>query len=96
MFNIRCQRKRTGVDVKIKTNPEADIREAVFYKMSELKCPILKMQYSSLSLEDVFLELTQDEMEEEIPREELVRRKMIAFRKNGKRRKEKRTMKAIF
>ena len=60
------------VDVKIKTNPEADIREAVFYKMSELKCPILKMQYSSLSLEDVFLELTQDEMEDEIPREELV------------------------
>lgn len=33
--------------------------------MAELQCPILKMQYSSLSLEDVFLELTEDSEAEE-------------------------------
>lgn len=53
------------VDVRIKTSPDIDIRENIFYKMSDLKCPILKMQSSSLSLEDVFLELTEDSKGEE-------------------------------
>lgn len=48
------------INIKIKTSPEIDVRENIFYKMSDLKCPILKMQHSSLSLEDVFLELTED------------------------------------
>ena len=49
------------VDVRIKTAQDVDIRENIFYRMAELQCPILKMQYSSLSLEDVFLELTEDQ-----------------------------------
>lgn len=49
------------VNVRIKTSQDVDIREKIFYKMSDLQCPILKMQYSSLSLEDVFLELTDEE-----------------------------------
>ena len=35
-----------------------DIREAVFYKLAELKMPILSMQLDEKSLEDIFLELT--------------------------------------
>ncbi|HIV25921.1 MAG TPA: ABC transporter ATP-binding protein [Candidatus Scatomonas pullistercoris] len=53
------------VDVRIKTAQDVDIRENIFYRMAELQCPILKMQYSSLSLEDVFLELTEDSEAEE-------------------------------
>ena len=53
-------REKDCVDVRIKTGQDVDIREHIFYKMAELQCPIIKMQYSSLSLEDVFLELTED------------------------------------
>lgn len=53
------------VDVRIKTAQDVDTRENIFYRMAELQCPILKMQYSSLSLEDVFLELTEDSEAEE-------------------------------
>ncbi len=35
-----------------------DIREAVFYAMCETKTPILEMQYSRMSLEDIFLKVT--------------------------------------
>lgn len=35
-----------------------DIREAVFYKLAELRMPILSMQLDEKSLEDIFLELT--------------------------------------
>jgi len=35
-----------------------DIREAVFYKLAELRLPILSMQLDEKSLEDIFLELT--------------------------------------
>ncbi|WMJ89652.1 ABC transporter ATP-binding protein [Anaerocolumna sp. MB42-C2] len=36
-----------------------DIREAVFYALSDARCPILNMQSSNMSLEDIFLEVTQ-------------------------------------
>ena len=64
---VICQdsQEKGCLDIRIKTNPETDIREDIFYKMSEMRCPILKMQYSSLSLEDVFLELTEDTKPEE-------------------------------
>lgn len=37
-----------------------DIREAVFYALSDVKCPIFEMSSSTMSLEDIFLEVTQD------------------------------------
>lgn len=51
-------------NITIKTTGEADIRENVFFALAEEKCPILKMQFTNISLEDVFLKLT-DEGEEE-------------------------------
>lgn len=48
------------VQVEIKTPSEVDIREKVFYQMSEAKCPILMMKSANMSLEDIFLELTAD------------------------------------
>ena len=37
-----------------------DIREAVFYELAECKMPILEMNTITKSLEDVFIELTQE------------------------------------
>lgn len=52
-------------DVLVKTFGETDIRENIFFTLAEAKCPILKMQSTNMSLEDVFLKLTNDEDEEE-------------------------------
>lgn len=38
-----------------------DIREALFYKFAELHMPILEMHLIEKSLEDIFLQLTQDD-----------------------------------
>ncbi len=47
------------VKVSIYSAEENDIREEVFYSLSSAKCPIMDMQSSRMSLEDIFLELTQ-------------------------------------
>jgi ABC-2 type transport system ATP-binding protein len=44
---------------------EHDVREEVFYALAEAKLPILSMQYSEQSLEDIFLELTNDSQGDE-------------------------------
>ena len=36
------------------------MRENIFFALAEVKCPILKMQSSNMSLEEVFLKLTDD------------------------------------
>ena len=40
---------------------DADVREAVFYRLADARTPILEMRTQKMSLEDVFLELTQGE-----------------------------------
>lgn len=47
------------VDMSIKTKDTVDIREKLFYLCAQNEYPILGMQFNTLSLEDVFLELTQ-------------------------------------
>ncbi|MDD3279759.1 MAG: ABC transporter ATP-binding protein [Lachnospiraceae bacterium] len=47
-------------DVTIQTPKNVDLREEIFYKMAGKNCPILKMHFTTISLEDVFLELTQN------------------------------------
>lgn len=39
---------------------DKDIREQVFYALSDAKCPIFDMRSSSMSLEEIFLEVTQE------------------------------------
>lgn len=51
--------------VKVTTDEAADVREAVFYKMAEKDCPIMEMKSQKVSLEDVFLELTDNENKDE-------------------------------
>ena len=51
-----------GILPKIKeiSKENADIREQVFYALAEAKLPILEMTNAEKSLEDIFLELTED------------------------------------
>jgi len=49
------------VKVLVSAVDRTDIREAIFYRMAELRYPILAMKKESLSLEDIFLKLTTNE-----------------------------------
>lgn len=42
--------------------PAADVRERLFYAFAAHRCPIFSMQTTKASLEEVFLELTADEL----------------------------------
>ncbi len=46
--------------LKVISKENADIREQVFYALAEAKLPILEMNHAEKSLEDIFLELTED------------------------------------
>jgi gliding motility-associated transport system ATP-binding protein len=49
------------VSLSIYSNKDEDIREEVFYALSAAKCPIMDMQSNSMSLEDIFLEVTENQ-----------------------------------
>mgnify|MGYP002985484605 CR=1 FL=1 len=57
-------------DFTIKISGDVDMRENIFFALAEAKCPILKMQSSNMSLEEVFLKLTDDRNPEGRPAEE--------------------------
>ena len=42
------------------TEKEEELGEAIFYTLAENRCPILEMKAASMSLEEVFLEVTND------------------------------------
>ena len=47
------------VSLKITTDENTDVREKIFYKMAEKQMPIMDMHSTKISLEDIFLELTE-------------------------------------
>ena len=47
--------------VTVGTEENTDVREKVFYSMVNADCPILEMQSKKVSLEEIFLELTESE-----------------------------------
>lgn len=51
---------QNACDFTIKLSGNQDMRENIFFALAEVKCPILKMQSSNMSLEEVFLKLTDD------------------------------------
>lgn len=66
-----CKENAEGnLDVEIKMNGSEDIREELFYTFAEAKCPILTMKKNKVSLEKVFLELTEGEAAERAKEEE--------------------------
>ena len=62
-ISMEESKKEDGFDIIVKTSEKTDIREQIFYKLAEEKCPILRMESTTLSLEDIFLELTEDNNE---------------------------------
>lgn len=59
-ISIEKKSDQEGWNVTVSTEENADIREEVFFKMAENNCPILEMQSQKISLEEIFLELTED------------------------------------
>lgn len=59
------QEEEDCVDVSIHTEKDIDLRETIFHKLANINCPILKMQLSTMSLEDVFLELTEHDQNQD-------------------------------
>lgn len=55
---------------KISIQENVDIREKVFYAMAKANCPIYEMQVKRVSLEDVFLELTEGEKKKSTGKQE--------------------------
>ena len=52
------------VQVSLKTEGNEDVREKLFYACAENHCPILRMENTHVSLEDIFLELTSQDPSE--------------------------------
>ena len=59
-ISITDDKDQDGWAVKLSTEENTDIREDVFFKMAENHYPILEMQSRKVSLEEIFLELTED------------------------------------
>ncbi len=51
------------IDVSIKMEENADIREQLFYAMSKANCPIIEMKLHQMTLEEIFLALTHDNVQ---------------------------------
>jgi ABC-2 type transport system ATP-binding protein len=49
------------IKLRVASKKREDIREALFFRMADLRLPILAMKQENLSLEDIFLKLTTDE-----------------------------------
>lgn len=59
-ISIEKKSDQEGWNVTVSTEENTDIREEVFFKMAENHWPILEMQSQKISLEEIFLELTED------------------------------------
>ena len=60
-YKVESGKEKGSVEAVIETETGVDVREELFYVLAEKKLPILELQLSEKSLEDIFLELTQDE-----------------------------------
>ncbi|RDU23761.1 ABC transporter ATP-binding protein [Anaerosacchariphilus polymeriproducens] len=67
-YQITKSMESGSKDIKIQMKSQTDIREKLFFTFAEQRCPILMMDSTKISLEDVFLELTsKEQINEEIP-----------------------------
>lgn len=62
-FGTSKEKDCIAVDLKIQRNE--DIREALFYQLNDAKLPIMELILKERTLEDVFLELTGEDEEQE-------------------------------
>lgn len=57
------RKEKNSIDFIIETEPNIDVRPDIFRKMADNNLPILSMQTVDLSLEDIFIEVTENERE---------------------------------
>ncbi|MDF2538342.1 MAG: hypothetical protein K0S76_1363 [Herbinix sp.] len=71
--NIEVQEQTSSeiVNLMVHCDEHEDIREDIFYTMCELGTPILEMQTIRMSLEDIFLKVTNGSAEESVSEEDL-------------------------
>ncbi|MBX5477020.1 MAG: ABC transporter ATP-binding protein [Clostridia bacterium] len=50
-----------GAAFRLQAEPGRDVREALFYRLADARMPLLALQRDTMSLEEVFLKLTQEE-----------------------------------
>lgn len=55
------RKEKNTTDFIIETEPNVDVRPEIFRKMADNNLPILSMQTVDLSLEDIFIEVTENE-----------------------------------
>jgi ABC-2 type transport system ATP-binding protein len=58
-YDIHNSTEKDAWDVNLKSSQENDVREELFYALSAAKCPILMMKSSNVTLEDIFLKVTE-------------------------------------
>lgn len=63
-LKISENRENNLWNVTVTASEGNDVRETIFYKLAEVKCPIMEMKSNKASLEDIFLELTENEKED--------------------------------
>ena len=71
------------VRIKIVSKENTDIREEVFYALADARLPIMEMTHLEKSLEDIFLELTEDAKSSEP-----AKKRLFAGKGRPKRKKE--------
>ncbi len=57
-FELADESEAECTKVYVSTNADKDIREELFFAFANAKCPVVNMQYTTLSLEDVFIKVT--------------------------------------
>ena len=65
-IKIEDAKEEHAWNVTLSTKEDMDIREEVFFRMADAHCPILEMQSKKVSLEEIFLELTEDDKKSKI------------------------------
>lgn len=70
-YSIESGREKDSVEAIIETEENKEIREELFFALAEKKMPLLAMQLTEKSLEDIFLELTQDDSREKEEQSEI-------------------------
>lgn len=55
-----CEHEENATDVCVEAAENVDLREEIFFRLADARLPLLSMNRSEMTLEDVFLELTED------------------------------------
>ncbi len=69
-ITVASAKEEHAWNVTLSTKENTDVREEVFFKMADAHCPILEMQSRKVSLEEIFLELTEDDKKKKTEKKE--------------------------